>query len=181
MVQYASIDEAWHGCVPPTRYAPMSEPFDIARYDRGSNGSQGELAANARVSETAVDGFADESAYPSYDRMYGTRSTDTLAEHADRGTEHAASGERYPNSMYASPRTPLQPLSRSGADLKHAPVYVSVAEQVAAQRRHTYDLLVFCLFGLLAVLVMHEVAVMGESIGMERVAEFAADLSRRGF
>ena len=163
MVQFAPIDEAWQGCGPPTRYAPQSEPFDIARFDSGSGESHASIAPHGES--------AHESAYP-YDRMYGTRSTHTLDGHAERGTDRLGPGEAAPRPMYAAPHA-------GSSDTAPPPVSrVWAAERPSEKQRCMYDLLVFFLFGLLAVLVLHEVAVMGESIGAERVAALAAGFSR---
>lgn len=172
MVQYAAIDEAWTGCAPPTRYAPLhSEPFDVARYDGGGAGSGHGGVTTADNLTSGDTGLATESAYPAYERMHGSRSTDALAEHGERSTDRLESGGPYPQSMYDASPTSATPLSlgtltsrTSGASL--------------TQRQCMYDLLVFFLFGLLAVLMLHEVAVLGESIGAERVAALASEISR---
>ena len=99
MIQYATIEEAWSTSAPPVRYTPGAS-FDVGRHDGETFDSN----------FCQPGGVALESAYPpsgggeDYERMYGSRSMDTLQSHSPRDagcTGFPESNGSNPERMYA--------------------------------------------------------------------------------
>ena len=201
MMPYATIEEAWSASTPPVRYPAQGDAFDVGRHDGDRPDS------NFCRPEVAL-----ESAYPAadaergaeYQRMYGSRSTETLNSHAARdpgcvGSPADAGARDAPEQMYARavegatwPHTRTPPSSdpydrrsdhrRAGKGnagecaRSGAPPPEHAGATAASERARLYDTLVFVLFGLLLVLVMHEFAALGETVGRNRA--FAAAAAR---
>lgn len=99
MIQYATIEEAWSTSAPPVRYTPGAS-FNVGRHDGETFDSN----------FCQPGGVALESAYPpsgggeDYERMYGSRSMDTLQSHSPRDagcTGFPESNGSDPEQMYA--------------------------------------------------------------------------------
>ena len=179
MVQYATLEEAWATSAPPTRY-PSTGTYDVGKNDAS------QLDANLCKSDVAL-----ESAYPppdtsqAYQKMHGSRSTDTLTMHDPRDpgcTVTSTGGDLAPRPMYAhggpGQVSGSAGMTPSGINSERPVTGVSPTEPKLTreidERGRLYDILVFVLFGLLIVLAMHEIAALGEIIGRTRGAAAAA-------
>lgn len=156
-MQYALIEEAWCTGTPPPMMVRDDKLFDV-----------GKFGSRAPVCDGDSFEKAIETAYPptdgeAYERSFGSRTSSTLPGHApapgvcpDAPRGRAGGGDGRGDGRTEHQSQTGQARGGSAGDAK-------VAEQNAL-----YDLILFCLSGILVVLVLDQFVTIGQTIAMTR-------------